>query len=163
MNDINILINNINENNKIEKLIFSLNIEPEAYKRPRSSYKVKGKFYNPNAKYISNLKKEIKTKLDNKFNIIKGEIEIELKFYLIPPKNISNSKTKLELIINNIIHPITRPDLDNYIKPVLDAMNNLIYNDDGQIYKISASKLYTENNSHIEVIINYREDKIKLR
>jgi len=35
-----------------------------------------------------------------------------------------------------------RPDLDNYIKTVLDALNGIVYLDDSQVVKISAQKVY---------------------
>lgn len=38
----------------------------------------------------------------------------------------------------------SRPDLDNLIKFVTDAMNGVFYRDDAQIVKIAASKLYSE-------------------
>lgn len=35
-----------------------------------------------------------------------------------------------------------RPDLDNLIKFVLDVMNGIVYNDDKQVVKITAEKIY---------------------
>lgn len=162
------IINNINENNPIQTISFDLNIKPEAYKRPRTSFKLKkNKFYNPNMIYINKLKKLIKTQLPTNFEIIKGEISIDLLFIIEPPKTIKNSKLKLDLINKfNLFHPISRPDLDNYIKPVLDSMNNFVYYDDGLIYKINAEKQYINDlykEPKIEIKINYRMNKIKLR
>ena len=32
------------------------------------------------------------------------------------------------------------PDIDNIIKPILDALGNLVYNDDQQVYKVTCQK-----------------------
>ena len=60
-----------------------------------------------------------------------GAIRVELDFCLIRPKS-----SKRE-------YPTVKPDLDNYIKSVLDAMNGIILKDDSQIVSIEASKKYT--------------------
>lgn len=38
----------------------------------------------------------------------------------------------------------TRPDLDNYVKLVLDAMNTIVFKDDSQVVSLVASKWYSE-------------------
>jgi len=40
------------------------------------------------------------------------------------------------------IHPIVKPDLDNLIKSVFDALNGIVYNDDSQICRLTAVKMY---------------------
>lgn len=45
-----------------------------------------------------------------------------------------------------------RPDLDNYIKLLLDAIQGIVFNDDGQIAHIDARKTYAEKGS-IELFI----------
>ena len=39
-------------------------------------------------------------------------------------------------------HPAVRPDLDNYLKLVLDALNTWAFRDDGQVVRIEAWKRY---------------------
>lgn len=43
------------------------------------------------------------------------------------------------------VNPTTRPDLDNYIKAVFDALNDLVWKDDGAVVNLQASKRYSEN------------------
>lgn len=38
--------------------------------------------------------------------------------------------------------PVTRPDIDNYAKLVLDALNGFVWNDDSQVTELHAEKLY---------------------
>lgn len=40
--------------------------------------------------------------------------------------------------------PVTRPDLDNYLK-CLDALNEIVWKDDSQICTLAARKVYGEN------------------
>lgn len=56
---------------------------------------------------------------------------VEIVFYLPTPK-----KKKYD-------YPQTRPDLDNYVKTVMDAMNGIVYEDDSQVVKIVAEKVFT--------------------
>lgn len=47
------------------------------------------------------------------------------------------------------IYAPTRPDLDNYIKTALDACNGLLFDDDNQVVKIKAKKIYGEEDKLI--------------
>jgi Holliday junction resolvase RusA-like endonuclease len=41
------------------------------------------------------------------------------------------------------IKPTTRPDLDNYAKLTLDALNGIIWTDDSQITELRLGKFYS--------------------
>lgn len=62
-----------------------------------------------------------------------------LAYYQVPA---SESKKRKQLMIDGKIPPTVKPDLDNVIKVVLDALNGLAYNDDKQLLNIYASKFY---------------------
>jgi Holliday junction resolvase RusA-like endonuclease len=51
------------------------------------------------------------------------------------------------------IHPIRKPDLDNIVKIVLDALNGSAYRDDTQVLQLDARKIYTAGESHITVTV----------
>jgi Holliday junction resolvase RusA-like endonuclease len=145
-------------------------IFPLPYARPRVSRKLNGKLYNPRSSYIKQLRALIKQTLEEKypdFNISEGEIQIEATFYIASPKYITNSKLKSELAGECLLNPITRPDLDNLLKSVLDAMNGLIYKDDSQIAKLTAYKHYSEANDDakpgIQLIVKYIEQPLKMK
>ncbi|MDK6371974.1 MULTISPECIES: RusA family crossover junction endodeoxyribonuclease [Aerococcus] len=38
--------------------------------------------------------------------------------------------------------PTKKPDIDNYAKAILDASNGVLYKDDGQVVKLTATKAY---------------------
>jgi Holliday junction resolvase RusA-like endonuclease len=43
------------------------------------------------------------------------------------------------------IKPTGRPDLDNVIKSILDALNGVAYSDDSAVISVTAEKRYAEN------------------
>ena len=62
-----------------------------------------------------------------------------IAFYQVPA---SESKKRKQLMIDGKLSPTVKPDLDNVIKVVLDALNGIAYNDDKQLLNIYASKFY---------------------
>lgn len=87
--------------------------------------------------------------LKNDIKIVEGPVSVEIIFYFKYPKSYKKifSEEKID------IRKMTRPDIDNLAKSVLDAMNGVVYKDDGQIWKITCSKVYSEvSGVHIRVI-----------
>jgi Holliday junction resolvase RusA-like endonuclease len=69
-----------------------------------------------------------------------GPLAIEMVVYRqIPP---SWSQKKQTQAISGEIWPISRPDLDNYEKLVLDACNSIVWGDDAQICKVVKMKVF---------------------
>lgn len=62
--------------------------------------------------------------------------------YSIPK---SWSKRKKKEAIAGLIVPTTKPDGDNILKVVLDALNGLAYEDDRQVVKMGIIKVYGVN------------------
>ena len=54
----------------------------------------------------------------------------------------STSKRKLAQMQAGLLLPMKKPDLDNVIKAVCDALNKYAYHDDAQIVSITCSKAY---------------------
>lgn len=168
----NKLKDKIDETNPWKIIELFLEIEPKPYARPRKSKKLenagkKNPFYNPRDGYKKKLKKEIEKKIKeayNSFQIIDGEVHLIAEFGLEPPKQYTESKNKWKLVKDKIITPIVRPDVDNWIKPVMDVLNKLVYNDDGQITILHTEKVYsTIGHPYIKIKIVYRQEPIKLR
>ena len=61
-------------------------------------------------------------------------------FCTIPP---SWPKAKREAAKANIIRP-GKPDIDNVIKSIGDAMNGVVYTDDALIYRVEATKMFAD-------------------
>lgn len=56
------------------------------------------------------------------------------------------------------VYPTVKPDLDNVVKALLDAMNKLVYQDDAQICSLTCEKFYGEADSISIVVGDY--DKV---
>lgn len=72
-----------------------------------------------------------------------------LAYYSIPK---SDSKKLKAQKLANIIRPTKKPDQDNVIKMVADALNQVAYKDDTQIVDCQCRKFYSDK-ARIEVII----------
>lgn len=72
------------------------------------------------------------------------EAASRLKLYIFRGIPKSWSKKKKEAALGNIIRPTSRPDTDNYVKGVLDALNGLVVKDDSCIVHIEAGKFYSD-------------------
>jgi len=166
------LLEKIEKENPWKEAEFVIDIQPEPYARPRKSRKLEiaGKanaFYNPRSNYKRKLAKEIKDRINETvkdFNIIDGEVHLKAEFGLMPPKKYTESKTKWQLVVDGVITPTVRPDVDNWIKPVMDVLNKLAYEDDGQITDLHTIKVYSIlDHPYIHIWIRYRQNPIKLR
>ena len=71
---------------------------------------------------------------------ISGPVALELWFYLPIPKSFSRRK-RLAALSGEIL-PAKKPDLDNLVKAVLDALLGVALQDDKQIVELRAGKLY---------------------
>lgn len=106
-----------------------LRIEPKPYERPRFAG---GHAYN--APKYANYKKECQFLMKDVFktNPLENPLHVNFEFILPCPKS------KLKRPQNADV----RPDLDNYIKAVLDAGNGILWRDDSQVISLSAKKKY---------------------
>ncbi|MGM0748757.1 MAG: RusA family crossover junction endodeoxyribonuclease [Bacillota bacterium] len=84
--------------------------------------------------------------------VISGPVAMDVRVFRPMPKAVSNSKKKKESAEKGLLRPTTKPDVDNYVKGVKDALNHLIYKDDSQVVDLKVSKFYSEE-PRVEVII----------
>lgn len=89
---------------------------------------------------------DFKTPLD-------GPISLTVKFYMPMPTSISKKKQDA---LKSKPH-LKRPDLDNLLKTVCDALNGYVWKDDSQVYLIAAAKAYSDykGSSTVVEINNY--------
>ena len=84
-------------------------------------------------------------------------LEVDIKAYYPIPKS-TTKKRKLE-IEQGEIRPQTKPDCDNIIKGVLDALNSVAYYDDKQVVSVSCNKYYSQT-GYLEITLKeLREEK----
>ena len=70
------------------------------------------------------------------------------------PKSVSKKK-RLQMLCE-IIRPTSKPDIDNSVKSIFDALNGVAYHDDSQIVDLSVRKCYGET-PKVEVVIDEYE------
>lgn len=75
-------------------------------------------------------------------------IRVVAKF--LPPKSVSK-KNRAEMLCGSI-KPLKKPDMDNIVKVVADALNGVAYHDDTQIVSVSAKKIYAASEG-LDVIV----------
>lgn len=73
---------------------------------------------------------------------LQGALQMKITAYFPIPK--SASKVKKKAMERGDIRPTKRPDSDNIIKIVADALNGLAYKDDSQIVSCTLDKYYSE-------------------
>jgi len=62
------------------------------------------------------------------------------------------SKKKLAEAEEGTLRLVTKPDVDNYVKGIKDALNKVIWNDDSQVVDLTVSKFYSES-PRVEVLV----------
>ena len=83
---------------------------------------------------------------------LEGAVEVYMLFTLpIPP---SWSGRKKDRALSGFIHPISRPDIDNFAKAIMDGLNGLVYKDDSQIVKLTTRKQYGSSPCARVVLMN---------
>lgn len=77
-----------------------------------------------------------------RYETLEGRIAVKIIAYFKIPKNTSKKNT--EKMLKNEISPTKKPDIDNIVKIILDAMNKMAFKDDNQITKLEIEKFYSE-------------------
>ncbi|MGN1133335.1 MAG: RusA family crossover junction endodeoxyribonuclease [Oscillospiraceae bacterium] len=92
-------------------------------------------------------------------NKIKKDIPLSLSVYAYfqPPKSL-NKKTKLLMVLERIL-PMKKPDGDNILKAIADALNGVAYDDDKQIVDWSLKKRYTDKECLLITIEDIKTDE----
>lgn len=126
----------------------SIPVEPVPKGRPRlGQAKIKGSAFRTRpVAFTPKATRIYESKLSHYINYkysgppLEGPLSLTVIFYVKKPKSTKR------------IYPEVRPDLDNYLKAVMDACNRKLYNDDGQIVTLSSSKFYGDK-PRIEILL----------
>ena len=83
--------------------------------------------------------------------IISGAVCVGIYLYVTPPASWSLKKQR-EAIAGRVF-PTSKPDLDNCLKGIMDAMNEIVFKDDKQVVDVVVSKRYcTSARAEVEAI-----------
>lgn len=123
---------------------------PTAQKRPRVT---RSHTYDPSKKDKVDFLKSVMTQLPKA--PLTSPLLLRIDFNFKRPKSHFTSKGELTRFAPR--EYTKKPDIDNLIKFVLDALNGHLYVDDAQIISLAARKLYAENDG-IEIRVTEYED-----
>ena len=126
---------------------YTIQMEPIPWKRAGCNF---------NRKSFFDLQKQEKTvciidlvRQHGEERMLVGPLSMKIVFYIprIPSYRRRCERTVSEVIIQDEIFHHHRPDLDNYLKFILDTMQNtgVIFQDDGQIAEIYSKKVVSDN------------------
>lgn len=133
-------------------LEFSVETDPRPKKRPKV---YRWSTVNPSEKDENTLAELIRQHPNCPEKPYTGQIRVQLKFYKNPPKSTPN--WQLEYMDLGYIRPNKSPDLDNYVKLVLDALNGILWEDDRYIIEMHSGKFYTTSEPKIEIVMEHVE------
>lgn len=74
--------------------------------------------------------------------IIDGAVAVQICLFVTPPASWSLKKQRAAL--EHVTMPTSKPDVDNVIKGIFDAMNEIVFRDDKQVVDLSVQKRYAE-------------------
>ncbi len=125
---------------------YTIKGKPISQKRHRHTKK--GFTYDPLSKEKKIFKLKILEQKINKYKTTKttkDPVNIHILFYFKRPKShYRTGKYCKELKKDVPFCHITKPDVDNLAKFVLDGLTGVLYKDDNQVTSITAIKLYDE-------------------
>jgi Holliday junction resolvase RusA-like endonuclease len=155
-------IKNLESNNPFNKIEFLYDGNPSPAPRPRTKtiYTEDGprtQWYDPGSKDKNKIKKYVKSIVSEDYDPCRGEVYAYIECY--KPFLAGFSKLQAYLAEKKILRPAKKPDVDNYAKTVLDAVNGVLFYDDGQIVKLVIEKYYSIF-PRIYTKLYYRENQL---
>ena len=127
-------------------------VNPRGKQRPRFS-RISKTVYTPTktAKYEKQIAKAY-TESGGKCIPADCYVSVSVSAFFPIPK--SYSKKKREDCLERILRPDKKPDMDNILKVVLDALNDVAYEDDKQVVELIGRKYYTESDGYLWVSVS---------
>lgn len=88
-----------------------------------------------------------------RYEPLDGRVAIKIIAYFEVTKN--TTKKDKKLIEEGLLSPTKKPDIDNIVKIILDALNKMAFKDDNQITKLEVEKLYGSEEKIVVKVENY--------
>lgn len=129
--------------------------EPVAQGRPRATT-INGRVRMYDPKKSNDFKKYVKLTAAQHApkQLLEGPLKMKVTVYR--PTLKSFSKKKAREAEAGLLRPVTKPDVDNYVKGIKDALKMVIWKDDSQVVDLQVSKFYSEK-PRVEVQIQALE------
>lgn len=124
-------------------IIFTIPGVPVAKGRPK--FARRGNFvttYTPEktASYENLVKVKAEEAMLGK-SLFEDAVWVGIALYVTPPASWPQKKQRQAL--DGEIFPTSKPDIDNVLKGILDAMNDIVWNDDKQVCDVHVIKRYS--------------------
>ena len=121
--------------------------------RPRiNTYTCQAYTPNDTKDYENLIKQYFKLKYP-RFVPLENRVSVKIIAYFKVPK--STTKKDKIAIEEGLISPTKKPDIDNIVKIVLDALNKIAFKDDNQITKLEVEKIYGKEEKIVVQIDEY--------
>ena len=88
-----------------------------------------------------------------RYEPLDGRVAIKIIAYFEVTKN--TTKKDKKLIEEGLLSPTKKPDIDNIVKIILDALNKMAFKDDNKITKLEVEKLYGSEEKIVVKVENY--------
>lgn len=121
--------------------------------RPRVNTYTSQAYTPSNTKDYENLIKQYFKIKYPRYVPFENRVSVKIIAYFKIPK--ATSKKNIEAMMNGNIAPTKKPDIDNIVKIILDALNKMAFKDDNQITKLEVEKKYGEQEKVIVRIEEY--------
>lgn len=72
--------------------------------------------------------------------LLRGPVEVRMSIWCQVPASWSLKKQRAAM--SGLIHPTTKPDIDNVEKAIFDALNGVVWGDDVQVVDVVKRKRY---------------------
>ncbi|MDQ0158997.1 RusA family crossover junction endodeoxyribonuclease [Alkalibacillus salilacus] len=132
-------------------IAFTIHGQPVAQGRARATtFKGQARMYDPAKSKHYKHYVQLSAAQHKPSNLLKGPIDLTVRVYRPIPK--SMPKYKRKLIDDGQLRPTTKPDVDNYLKAIKDALNGIIWHDDSQVVNVHIEKYY-DDQPRVEVEI----------
>lgn len=122
---------------------FTIFGEPKGKGRPRFNTKT-GHAITPKdtVNYETLVRMEFMSQCNNVMFPEGSMLDMRIKAYYSIPKSVS--KKKQAQMLEGIIRPTKKPDMDNVVKIIADSLNKVAYRDDTQIVDCQCRKFYSD-------------------
>ena len=126
------------------RIVFTLNGDPVGWERT-------GYNHRTGAKYTQKRTRQRETDIAWAYKRAGGRLQastsdfVRLSVFSIYPIPKSASKAKKTAMADGRILPTVKPDVDNVLKLIMDALNGVAYLDDKQVVDARCAKMYADN------------------
>lgn len=142
----------------MKTILFEIMGEPVAQGRPRAGKTFTGKtvLYDPSKSRDFKQYVKLVAAQNAPKELITGPIQLFVDVFRATPKRYQTGP-KQALIEGGKLRPISKPDVDNYVKGIKDGLNKVIWQDDSQVVEMTVRKFYSLS-PRVVVCIKYHED-----